>query len=236
MNIKKIMAGVVGSALAVSTMAVAASAGTIKYSGGDFYDDGSGNYQYWILGDGADEANDIDYSAIATIEITLSWDAAEVGDEGWIGGAIVSQCDSASWNQLTSWANGEGADIVLENGGTYTGEVSFPADSTYVILAFQNWGEANLNIDSIVLKDASGTVLPLRSSENAPAETEAPVETEAPTDDAPASTEAPAAGTGNTSTPTNDKQNADTGIEGVAIVAGLAIIAAGAVVVAKKRG
>ena len=40
---------------------------------------------------------------------------------------------------------------------------------------------------------------------------------------------------GNTGAPTNDKQNADTGIEGVAAAAGIAALAAGAVVVAKKR-
>ena len=40
---------------------------------------------------------------------------------------------------------------------------------------------------------------------------------------------------GDTTTTTADKTNADTGVEGVAVVAGLAIVAAGAVVVAKKR-
>lgn len=40
---------------------------------------------------------------------------------------------------------------------------------------------------------------------------------------------------GDTNQPVADKNNADTGVEGVAVVAGLAVIAAGAVVVAKKR-
>ena len=220
MNMKKFMAGVAASALAVSTMAVAASAaGPIKSGLEDGFDDGQGNYQYWIRGDGADEANDIDVTAIATVELTLSWDDAEVGDEGWIGGSLVTQCDAASWNQLSSWANGEGADVQIANGGTVTGSVSFPADSTYVIIAVQNWGEATLNIDNVVLKDASGNVLPLRSSNGA-----------APSEDTPS------ASNGDTTTTTTDKTSADTGVEGVAVVAGLAIIAAGAVVVAKKRG
>ena len=42
-------------------------------------------------------------------------------------------------------------------------------------------------------------------------------------------------GTGDTSAPTNDKTNADTGIEGVAAVAGVALLAAGAVAVSRKR-
>ena len=52
-------------------------------------------------------------------------------------------------------------------------------------------------------------------------------------DDAPATDAAPA--TGDTAAATTDKTNADTGVEGVAVVAGLAIVAAGAVVIAKKR-
>ena len=60
----------------------------------------------------------------------------------------------------------------------------------------------------------------------------------ATTDDGAASgsNDAPAAGTGNTNAATNsNKGNADTGVEGVAVVAGLAVVAAGAVVIAKKR-
>ena len=50
------------------------------------------------------------------------------------------------------------------------------------------------------------------------------------------SNDAPAAGTGSTNTATgSNKGNADTGIEGVAVVAGIAVLAAGAIVVAKKR-
>ena len=66
-------------------------------------------------------------------------------------------------------------------------------------------------------------------------EDSAPAANDGEDDNTPAATEAPAAGTGNTSTTTTDKNNADTGVEGVAVVAGLAIVAAGAVVVAKKR-
>lgn len=61
----------------------------------------------------------------------------------------------------------------------------------------------------------------------------APEETEATQAPAAEETQAPAAGDTNTATP--DKNNADTGVEGVAAVAGIAIIAAGAIVIAKKR-
>ena len=55
--------------------------------------------------------------------------------------------------------------------------------------------------------------------------------TDATTD---AATEAPA-GDANNAPSTSDKNNADTGVEGVAAVAGVAIIAAGAIIIAKKR-
>lgn len=72
--------------------------------------------------------------------------------------------------------------------------------------------------------------------------TEAPA-TEAPTTEAPATeattTEAPATAAANVAdtnnAPASDKGNADTGVEGVAIVAALAVLAGGAVVIAKKR-
>ena len=55
-------------------------------------------------------------------------------------------------------------------------------------------------------------------------------------DEAPVASEAPAGEAGDTSAPTaGDKGAADTGVEGVAVVAGLAILAAGAIAVAKKR-
>ncbi len=55
-------------------------------------------------------------------------------------------------------------------------------------------------------------------------------DTSAPAEDA---TQAPA-GDANTGAST-DKNNADTGVEGVAAIAGIAVIAAGAIVIAKKR-
>lgn len=70
----------------------------------------------------------------------------------------------------------------------------------------------------------------------APAETTAAPSAEETTQAAPAeTTAAPAQAAGDTNTATADKNNADTGIEGVAAVAGLAVLAAGAVVIAKKR-
>lgn len=103
--------------------------------------------------------------------------------------------------------------------------------------AIENKGYSSIKITFTVegLFEAPSTEAP---STEAPA-TEAP-STEAPATEAPAteapSTEAPAtSAAGDTNTTTPDKGNADTGVEGVAVVAGLAVVATLGVVIAKKR-
>lgn len=56
-----------------------------------------------------------------------------------------------------------------------------------------------------------------------------------PADTADVTTETVTAPAGDTNAPAADKGNADTGVEGVAVVAALAVLAGGAVVIAKKR-
>lgn len=231
MNIKKIIAGAAASALAVSAMAVAASAGTVTSSIGYSADDGSGNFQVFLSGDaiGGDPYN-LDPSQIASYDVTLSFEA---GEEDWVGGACIIQYESGGWwtelgtygtdSDGRTWGN-------LKSGDTINVALSaaIPADEPSVILTFQNYaGDIAVNIDKIVLKDASGNaILTL------PAEAAAPAATEA----TEAATEAASAEVGNTSAAAAaDKNNADTGVEGVAAVAGIAIVAAGAVVIAKKR-
>lgn len=230
MNIKKIIAGAAASALAVSAMAVAASAGTVTSSIQYAADDGSGNYQVFLSGDaiGGDPYG-LDPSQIASYDVTLSWEA---GEEDWVGGACIVQYESGGWwTQIGDYAN-DGENRTwgnLKSGDTFNVVLpaAIPADEPAVILTFQNYaGDIAVNIDKIVLKDASGNaILTL------PAEAAAPAATEA--------TEAATAAAGDTSVAATaaaaDKNNADTGVEGVAAVAGIAIVAAGAVVVAKKR-
>ncbi|MBD5104516.1 MAG: hypothetical protein HDT47_06600 [Ruminococcaceae bacterium] len=233
MNIKKIIAGTAASALAVSAMAVAASAGTVTSSIPYSADDGNGNYQVFLSGDavGGDLYN-LDPSQIASYDVTLSWEA---GEEDWIGGACIVQYESGGWwTQIGDYSN-DGENRTwgnLQSGDTFNVVLpeAIPADEQSVILTFQNYSDGiAVNVDKIVLKDASGNaILTLPAEAAAPAATEA---TEAATE-----AQAPAAA-GDTSAPaaTTDKNNADTGVEGVAAVAGIAIVAAGAVVVAKKR-
>lgn len=225
MNIKKIIAGAAASALAVSAMAVAASAaGPITSSIGYSADDGNGNFQVFLSGDavGGDLYN-IDPSQIASYDVTLSFEA---GEEDWVGGACVIQYESGGWwTQIGDYGTDEGRTWGnLKSGDTFNVVLpaTIPADEAAVILTFQNYSDGiAVNVDKIVLKDAGGNAILTLPAEAA----------------APAATEATAAAAGDTSAPaaTTDKNNADTGVEGVAAVAGIAIVAAGAVVVAKKR-
>ena len=95
------------------------------------------------------------------------------------------------------------------------------------ISSLGEWSKIEVTFEVYGLEDAA-----------APAETEAAAdEAAAPADTevvVSAATEAVAAGNTNTGAAA-DKNNADTGVEGVAAVAGVAIIAAGAIIIAKKR-
>ena len=240
MNMKKIMAGVVASAMAVGTMAVAANAGAITTKIPDAFDDGSGNFQIFLRGDGAvtGEFENVDFTKIASFDITFSWDDSD--PDVWTGGAIILQSDAKSWNDLGQWSNDDGTGdprkwANVESGKPIRVELpeAFAADSTYVIITVQNYGP-DINIDSLVLYDASGATL----YPAAPGGDETPGEDETPSgDETPGEDETPSGGTGSTDTPSggDNKPVPDSGIEGVAVVAGLAIVAAGAVVVAKKR-
>lgn len=225
MNIKKIIAGVAASALAVSAMAVAASAaGPITTSIGYAADDGNGNFQVFLSGDavGGDLYN-LDPSQIASYDVTFSFEA---GEEDWVGGACIIQYESGGWwTQIGDYGTDDGRTWGnLKSGDTFNVVLpdAIPADEQSVILTFQNYSDGiAVNIDKIVLKDASGNAILTLPAEAA----------------APAATEATTAAAGDTSAAaaTTDKNNADTGVEGVAAIAGIAIVAAGAVVVAKKR-
>lgn len=235
MNIKKILAGAVASALAVSALAVSASAAKFSSPLENAADDGNGNFQVFVVKDGTLLYDGVDVTKIASAEVTIAFNATE---EDWVGGAIVTQCDANSWNDRGQYATGDEGKAWnnVKSGDTLTvdiGEGSFAADSTYVILTLQNYSEITVLVNNVVFKDASGNViLDVAAGGAAPAQTEAPA-TEAPAA-TPAETTA-AAATGNTAAASGDKGNADTGVEGVAVVAGLAIVAAGAIVVAKKR-
>ena len=215
---KKITA-IAAASLCAAAMAVSASA---ALTSDIFVDDGSGNYQFVIQDQEGSLKVDIDYTEIASFDITFSWEEV---DEVWAGGALVVQADAA-WNSLGEWTKGEDASKPFTNaepGKPIHAALSssIPEDATFVSITVQNYG-VDVTVDSLVIYAADGSVL---------------YDSNGGADDTPADTTAPdATDNGNTNTNTgNDKNNANTGAAGVAAAAGLAVLAAGGVAIARSR-
>ncbi len=259
MKMKKILAGVAASALAVTAMAASASAVNIA----DYFEKNvEGNHGaalYLIANDGkAQWAVDagVDITTVYGVKFYVTFDAADVADEAtWLGGAVVANSNSTGWKQVEWGRVDKEITADLEN-GTVTwqnGAPIFAADDEYAQLWLVDWSTKKLSVDNIEVLDKDGNVITGNdAAETTEAETEAATEaetdaatdaeteaatdaeTEAATDAAPAETTAAPNGD-TTNTPVTDKGNADTGIEGVAVVAAIAVLAGGAVVIAKKR-
>lgn len=223
---KKITATAIAAAsLCAAAMAVSASA---ALTSDIFVDDGSGNYQFVIQDQEGNLKVDIDYTEIASFDITFSW---EDGDEVWAGGALVVQADAA-WNSLGEWTKGEDANKPFTNaepGKPIHATLSspIPEDAAFVSITVQNYG-VDVTVDSLVIYDGNGSILYDSAGSNGGDDT---------TETTPADTAAPdTSANGDTNANTgNDKNNANTGVAGVAIAAGLAVLAAGGVAIAKSR-
>ena len=233
MNMKKIMAGVVASALAVSTMAVAASAA-----------DYESTYTQSVTADKININDDgtfysqLQVGHVAEVTVTATYTTAD-GATGYalIGtdwGEPTAECNAV---KMTGAWNGAGfglpEDVVTAANGDFSGiTLDFNVEVTDIASDVQAqvdaWGEEAIADIQIIIIGANS---PYASGFG----TVKIAEKAAAADDTAAAEDTAAAG--DTSAPTaSDKGAADTGVEGVAVVAGLAIVAAGAVIVAKKRG
>ncbi len=249
MNIKKIIAGCAASALAVSAMAVSAFAvadgeAYVQFAGGDwlasFYNDGkeyaSYNDTVKITGNGsysvtlhavasftdestgeaatAEGSTDLAFAALSVPNgevlfpgMILTIDSVEVdGTEVALEGVPYTSSDDGIETRVNLY--NEWVSAVPEDGRVVGGDLS-KCTPTALGKSIGAWKTMTINF----------TVSGIEGS------------TEAATE---AATEAPA-GDANNAPATSDKNNADTGVEGVAAVAGVAIIAAGAIIIAKKR-
>ena len=179
----------------------------------------------WTYGDNTDN--------VPTWEATTSWGDDWSGFAATAPGKVELTVKKASASTVT-------AHILYANGGTVDYTVTYPA-GVPAGLEFQVGADGGkITLESVAFA-GSETSAPADDN-NAPADdNNAPADdNNAPADDNNASagdnTASNNSGAGNTNAPTSsNKGNADTGVEGVAVVAGLAIVAAGAVVIAKKR-
>lgn len=195
----------------------------------------------------------VNFADTAFIDVTV--EVADDGSRDWFegsfGGSIVTSCGGDSTNGSHNWPMNEfwgvsDPDLGIETlatdkpvqftkVGDYTYEARcaitdancFFADSTYVQVGIQEWGDAmnNYSVVSFELLDASENVI-LSFDGNGNATVGGASAPSVDTDTGAVDTTAPTTG---------DKQSPDTGVEGVAAVAGLAVVAAGAVVLSKKR-
>ena len=199
-----------------------------------------------------------------TITLTQATHDAYVSGAAGMGGAVAFSGSGADrgWNSV-EWGNDSADKPItyaddtrtitrLENTPFFneTDISGEPNTQAYVCLQGY-WGPDALEVEAFSLLGKDGEVLKSFPNDDAgdsetdetTSETEAPSDTEAPADtEAPSTTEAPAettsapAATSDTTANNNDKNSANTGVEGIAAAVGMAIVAAGAVVIAKKRG
>lgn len=216
MNMKKIIASVAASALAVSALATSAFA-AVSNPNGDAFDQ-PGKYVYEASKDLGDKLGDC-------YGVTVNITPANADLPEGIGGGICANNDPFTWVEFGN--DGAGKPIVTDGKTiTLTSDSALFSKGEESQIIIEGWWGSDFSVDGIVYLGKDGKNL--LAADAAPAATEAASTTAA----APADTQAPAA-EGNTAP--SDKGNADTGVEGVAVVAALAVLAGGAVVVAKKR-
>ena len=215
----RIFAGIAAAAAAAMTMTAVASA----Y---DFNDKDLG--KNWSLNAQIPASEFADITADSYITITFTADPDET--EYW----CIKPCtNTTGWPFIVIndyLADGEevvaDAEVALNNNGINDSFSIADADVTSVTFKVASGAVDLLKESGMVIMGHSIVLHEMTISDEAPS-----TSTPGPSEDNNTSGD----DTGSTSDPTDDKQNPDTGIEGVAIVAGVALLAASAVVISRKR-
>ena len=172
MKLKSILASVSACAIAVSAMALSASAALTN-------GDADGNYVYDIMADGI-APTDV-YGAQLVFEMADGWQTDGAG------GGLIYNSDSTGWAS-TEWGfSGEGENVkdvpVTVDGNTITltllsDTAVFVSSDTYAQIVCQAWWGADATVVSLNALDAAGNVLG-----------EVPVETTTTTEETTTTTE-----------------------------------------------
>lgn len=251
MNFKKILGAAVASAMALSTMAVAANAATagLTYQTNVYGFRDSLGQSKGIWWDEFDEAQNNETANFTDVEIT--------GDGQYtVSFEKSNEEESTAWNMLKIQTDIVAADhpdvtITLDKVviggeektiGEYTNNATEDLDpvkygdgchgftdkivGVYTISIINTYGENPVAAEYADKVEVTFTVSGLGAASTEGTEGSEGSE----------GSEGTEGGNGNTEAPTEgDKTTPDTGVEGVAVVAGIAVLAAGAIVVAKKR-
>jgi len=261
MNFKKTAATIAVSALAATALAVTASAETagliFQTNAWTFRNTIGQNKAIWWDPDFGDamefetwNAGDVEITADGTYTVSFEknvmTDCKDGPEQFWNFLKLQTDISAAEYPDVQITIDSlkvDGKEIEAAKSavqGTDKTSDSEYFDSTtvkdvtdgYLVGFYNTWNPDETVISS---EDFGGkvectfTITGFKAADSAPAaeETQAPAAEE---------TKAPANNAGDTNTAAGaDKNNADTGVEGVAAVAGIAIIAAGAIVIAKKR-
>lgn len=190
-------------------VAAAASAALVLTSAVSAYDFGDKNLgKNWSINATVLGSEFADLTADSYVTVTFEADQAE--EEYW----SIKPMDS-TWTFIDP--NGVGGPELAE------GKDAYPVEKDWTSITFKVPEEF---IDSI----KEGGMIFIGHSVTLKTLT---ISTEAPATQAPAA--ASADNTGNTNASTGDKTNADTGVEGVAVIAAISLIAGAAVVISRKR-
>ena len=256
MKITKILSAAAAAVVAVSAVAVSASADFRPVTGGAEYclADGTGNYGICLFSDGTNKDNvpamsvDIDLSQVTHV----SAHSDKTNDDADLYNKYNWATAGNFWGVIDEDLGLETRDdtqgILAEKVGDYTYKIE--ADvinpvangdignlSLYRIF-MQVWSFTMSDIEVVKteLSDANGNVLAtfdalgnVTYGAGAAADETPAADDNTAADAATVDAEAPAA------TTTTEKGSPDTGVEGIAAVAGVAVVAAGAVVLSKKR-
>lgn len=262
MKLRKVLAALAASAIAVSAMAIGVGAASVVVPSDAPHLHGSGTGLI-VIPLKIDEGNadnkyptlfDLDYSKIATIEFIVTTGDGEFDfdpeDDNNMGGSIGMSSNTDGWNQYNWWGlsetPNEAEPVIAEILGEqrYRLAVTLPADKRmdetpeYAQMFLQEWGSSfnGLYLESAALYDDAGSVLVSFDSKGVPSIANV-LEAGGAAADASAGGANSAAGAGDTtvSVSSDSKGNADTGIEGVAVIAGIALVAGGAVLVTRRR-
>lgn len=251
MNLKKILAGAVSAIVALSTLAVAASA----ENAGFIFQTTSWSFRNTLAQSNAiswdefDEAYNPEGCSFSDVEVTgdgtYTVSVTGIPDEGLLNLLILqTDIDSEAYPdvQITidkCLIDGVETDVSAAELSTYEYKSDDYADEAfdtvklaYRISLYHNWD----HIDIVPVATSAEVTFTVSGFGGAAADSavadEAPAE-EAVADEAPVVDTTVAAG--DTTVATSDKASPDTGVEGIAAIVGLGLIAVGAVVVTRKK-
>lgn len=229
MKMKKILSSIIAASLAVTAVSAAVSAWGDPNP--DIWDTANLISNDILKENGVDEGKYAE-GATVTVDFKIAGDSAKAG-ENVVKTNIWNGKDN---NTLIYYYNAASADRFDDRVVIGDDEKEFNKSVTVTVgdaLEIRYAGNEGFSLTSITLKDGDGNVF----ATYADGKITVPSANEGTSDDNqnPEETTNGTQASDDTQKPSGDKNQPNTGVEGVAVVTGAAILAAGAIIVSKKR-